>query len=109
MIGIVALFLISNGENNASYVAVTVKGEQINIYELSSDRDVYIETENGGENCLRIENGKAFMLTANCPNGDCLKHKEIFQNNESIICLPHSLTITVQSHNTEDALDAVAH
>ncbi len=90
--GIIGLMLVSKP---AAYVSVTVDGELFGSYDLSKDQEVLIETADGGENRLQIQGGSARMLSANCPNQDCVWHKEISQSNESIICLPHKIAVTV--------------
>lgn len=93
----------------ASYVSVTVDGELIGTYDLNVEQEVLIESADDGENILRISDGRARMILANCPNQDCVKHKEISQSNESIVCLPHKVVVTVLSDNGESCVDAVVY
>lgn len=90
--GVIVFMLVSKP---AVYVSVTVDGELVGTYDLSENREVLIETKSGGENRLQIRDGSAKMLSANCPNQDCVWHREITQSNESIICLPHKVAVTV--------------
>lgn len=93
-IGAAALFLL-RGEGSA--VRVEVDGTVMGTYPLSVDREVEIITgENGEElNLLVIEDGKATVTTATCPDGICAAHKPISREGESIVCLPHKVVITV--------------
>ena len=90
--GVVVLVFVSKP---ATYVSVTIDGEVFGTFDLSKDREVLIVTVHGGENLLQIQDGSAKMLSANCPNQDCVRHNEISQSNESIICLPHKIAVTV--------------
>ena len=87
-------------------VTVTVGGEFYGEYSLGEDRTVAIRTENG-ENIFVIRDGKVFMESASCPDGICEKHRAIFRDGDSIICLPNQVVITVDSNN-EEAPDVVA-
>jgi len=52
------------------------------------------ETE-PGENQLIIENGKAWISKANCPNQDCVHQGKISQSGEMLVCLPHRVTVSI--------------
>ena len=100
-IGAAALFFL-RGEG--STVQVEVDGTVIGTYPLSVDREVEIITgENGEElNLLVIENGKATVTTATCPDGICAAHRPISREGESIICLPHKVVVTVIGGSGEE-------
>ena len=100
-VGAAALFLL-RGEGSA--VRVEVDGTVMGTYPLSVDREVEIITgENGEElNLLVIENGKATVTTATCPDGICAAHRPISREGESIICLPHKVVITVIGGSREE-------
>ena len=78
----------------ASVVTVKVDGVVEGTYDLSEDRKVTI---NGGTNILKINNGKADMVEANCPDKLCVKQKPVSANHESLICLPNKVIVEVQS------------
>ena len=90
-------FIFLRGE--ASTVTVTVNGEVFGTYRLDQNRTVEIRTGDNNENLniLVIENGRAYVKTATCPDGICASHKPIFRNGESIACLPHRVVITANS------------
>ncbi len=80
--------------SDGNLIIVTVNGEAVGSYPLNRDDVVEIRTEYG-ENVLVIENGKAFMRSADCPNGICCAHKPIFRDGEAIVCYPHKLVVMV--------------
>ena len=77
-----------------AYVAVSVDGEPFGSYPLHQNDVVEIRTD-GMENILVIEDGKAFVRSASCPNGICCAHRPIFREGETIVCYPHKVVITV--------------
>ena len=107
-VGIVGSSLYFITGKQAEYISVSVGGEMIGVYSLNSDCEIPIYSGNG-ENILRIQNGTAQMISANCPNLDCVQHNEISQNNESIICLPNKVVVTVVKEPKEGDVDAVAY
>ena len=77
-------------------VQIIKDGEVYAEYTLEENREVQISYgQDEGVNVLVIENGKAFMKEADCPDKLCVKQKAISANGESIVCLPHKLVITV--------------
>lgn len=108
-LGITGCILIGVSRRETGYVTVMVAGNEIGTYSLSEDKEVMIETENGGRNVLRIRSGRVKILSANCPNQDCVHHKEIMYSNESIVCLPHKITVIIHDNTGENATDAVVY
>lgn len=96
-------FFSSKGEH------VTVKVNDFTVVELPLDTNtVYeIETDNGITNILEISDGAARMISADCPDKICVNHKSISKNNETIVCLPNKVLITVVSEK-ENEVDGVA-
>lgn len=82
-------------------VSVSVDGEAIAEYPLSEDREVEIESE-GGYNILIIEDGKARVESANCPDGICSAHRPIARDGESIICLPNKVVVEVHAAESDE-------
>ena len=75
-------------------VIVRVDGKQVAQYSLSQDGEYAL---NGGTNILRIEDGKAYLTEADCPDHLCVKQGIVDENGETITCLPNRLTVTVES------------
>ncbi len=79
-------------------------------YSLSKDQT--IEVKDGDfYNRIRIEDGKAYMEEANCPDGYCEEQGKISGHTQTIVCLPHKLVVEVlenendQSFGTSDPED----
>jgi len=91
------------GGKGASSVTVKVNGEIQGVYSLSEDQEIEI---NGGTNILVINNGKADMIEADCPDKLCVNQKAVSKNNENIICLPNKVVVSVDSSENSE-FDAV--
>lgn len=91
-----------------SSVTVTRDGEVFGTYSLSQDQRIEITDEEGKvTNVLVIEDGKASMTEADCPDKLCVHQKAISAENENIVCLPNRIVVTV-TDSTEDGFDAMA-
>ena len=88
-----------------AYVEVKVDGEVYATYPLNEDRVERIEYDNGCYNVLEIKDGKANVTEASCPDQICVRHKAIHYSDETIVCLPNKLTITVVGGN-QNQIDA---
>ena len=106
---IAALFLlcINAFSGVGEYAVVEVNGEIVAQLPLAENTVYDIEAGNKVTNTLRIENGEAKMLSADCPDKICVNHKSISKNNESIICLPNKVIVTIVS-DIESDMDGVA-
>ena len=94
-----ACFFLLRGEGST----VTIKVDQrvVGVYPLSEDRVVDIPSETG-HNRLVIQDGKASMESATCPDGICVAHYAIHRNGESIVCLPNKVVVTVTTDNAAE-------
>lgn len=90
-------------EDAGGIVQVTIDGEVYGEYSLDKNRNVQI----GETNCLLIENGKATMIEASCPDQLCVQQKSISKDGESIICLPNKVIATVIG-GEESEIDTIA-
>lgn len=87
-------------------VTVTVDDALYGTYPLAVDTVVEIATD-GGYNRLVVQDGVAYMDTADCPDGICAAHRPISRMGESIVCLPHKVVVTVVTADSGDAPDIV--
>lgn len=99
--------LFMNKETPA-VVKVIQDGQVTGVYPLSEDRTEYISYGEENYNLLFISNGEASISDADCPDGLCIRSRNISRSGESIICLPHKLVIQIESKE-ESELDAVTY
>lgn len=91
-----AAFLLHNvlKDSSAGTAVIKVNGKIEGTYPLNEDQEIKI---NDGSNILRIRNGKAKMIEADCPDQLCVHQKAVSASGESIICLPNRVIVEVES------------
>ena len=84
-------------------VVIKVDGEVYGRYAL--DEDQVIEVQDGDfYNRVRIEDGKAYMEEADCPDGYCEEQGKINNRTQTIVCLPHKLVVEIEEvENSDDS------
>ncbi len=91
LISALAVFLT---RDDGAWCAVSVDGKALTAFPLSEDTKYTVFLDEG-KNTLTIENGKAYMSFADCPDRLCVKHRPISYDGESIICLPHKVVVSI--------------
>lgn len=79
----------------AIMVSVSVDGTEIMTLDLNRNDDIVIESGNGQTNHLIIEDGKAFLTEASCPDKLCVRQGAISETGQSIVCLPNRVIVTI--------------
>ena len=88
-----SVFLIfSLTKEEGTTVVVSVDGEKVAEYPLSVDSTYSL---NAGTNILVVENGKAYVSYASCPDGLCMHQGSISMVGEQIVCLPNKIMIEI--------------
>lgn len=91
-----------------SEIVITVDGKEFGTYTLEEDGEIVIETKEG-YNRVVIQDGKAYMKDADCPDRYCVSQGSIQKENQTVICLPHKLVVEVAAgENSNDAEDVDA-
>ena len=96
------LWAASRGQ--AERVTVRLDGQTVENIPLNRDGEYTLSTPYG-ENVLRVDDGRAYIVRADCPGRDCMKGT-LSRPGDVIACLPHHLVIQVEG---ESGLDAVSH
>lgn len=91
-----------------SHVVIRENGIVRQMLPLTSNTCVTIPCDNGGINTIQVKDGAVSMIEANCADHICINHAPIHSSNESIICLPHRLTVEI-SNNEVPGPDAVSY
>ena len=82
------------------FSAVTEEGRVVRVYKgnrviaeypLSVDAEYSI----GNGNTLKIENGEAFMSSADCPDKWCMRQGKICDKGERVTCLPNKVMLEI--------------
>ena len=101
------LLLVNVFRTEGSFAVIKIDGKETERYPLSVNTEVVIETGDDGRNTLVIEDSKAFMKDANCPDKICEGHSKISYKGETIVCLPHKVVIEIVADEVINELDAV--
>ena len=107
------LFMQINRGEEGDRIQVTLDGKVYGTYSLEKDQVIEIE-EGSFYNKIRVEDGKAYMEEANCPDGYCEELGKISRHTQTIVCLPHKLVVEVleadndTKANEEEIPDTIA-
>ena len=94
LIAALSVFIVMKSfSRDGSYVIVRVDGEETCRYLLSEDGEYSL---NGGSNLLVINDGKAYVSYADCPDKVCVRTGKISLSGERIVCLPNRVEIFVE-------------
>lgn len=99
VVALVAVLVITLSKKSGESVVIEINAVEVDRISLSED-GVY--TLNGGTHVLCIKDGEAYLLSATCPDHLCVGFGKISYNNETIVCLPYKLSITVSSQKVSD-------
>lgn len=94
LITLISAILYVSLQTDGDNACVIKNGEQIAVYSLKENRTVPISDENN-TNVLIIENGKAYISHATCPDKICVNHRPVSKTGETIVCLPNKLVIEI--------------
>ena len=93
LILLVAGIIISN-LMPAGNVVINIDNKEYETISLKENERVVIENEYG-KNVIIIRDEQVFVESANCPDKTCIKQGKIMKTGQSIVCLPHRLTVTI--------------
>ncbi len=107
LIATVGLLLFVLTKEEGSTVAVKIDGVVTDTYPLSENIEVLIKTGENDENInvLTIEDGKASISEADCPDKICVETRAVSFVGETIVCLPHKLVIEITNEKMDDQID----
>jgi hypothetical protein len=103
--GVILFVAVGAAKAGGARADVVVNGKVAESYPLNVDREV--ELNYSGHNLLRIENGRAQIVAADCPDKLCMKQGAIAKTGETIVCLPHRVIIRVSGGEAPD-IDGVS-
>lgn len=76
-------------------VSVSVDGKVSATYSLDKNATIRLTPSTDHENVMKIKNGFVSIIEANCKDKLCVHHHSIRAKGESIVCLPHKLSVTI--------------
>lgn len=92
-----------------SSVRITVDGKLYGTYPLDRDDTITVERD-GHENIITIKDGTVCMEYSSCKNQICVDTGKISKTNQSIVCLPNRVSVTIAggSGKEDSEFDAVS-
>ena len=104
----VILILIMKGSDKTKgdYVLITLDGKEYTRVSLLEDTVLNIASDKGS-NTVVVSDKEVYVESANCPDQICVEHAHIMYKDETIVCLPHRLIITIISEE-ESNTDAIS-
>ncbi len=106
LISVAGLLLYKTFQIEGDFAVVLIDGKESTRFSLDEDTE-YVITTSSGTNTLVIKDGKADIISADCPDGICADHAPISKSGETIVCLPHGVVVRVESGKESD-IDMVA-
>ncbi len=62
---------------------------------MEEEQTVEIIVDDKVKNVLKIQNGKADMIAADCPDLLCVHQRAVSNQNETIVCLPNKVVVEI--------------
>lgn len=93
LIGVICLLFF---KPHAGYATVYENGEAIASFPIDQDITEKIMTSDGHYNVLQIKDGEVSILEADCKNQICVNTMAVHQIGDSIICLPHKISVILE-------------
>ena len=104
----VGIRLYGKMTTTVAVAVVTVDGKEYGRYPLEKNHTETIHLSDGSYNTFEVKDGYVSMTDASCPDQICVNHSRISKKNETIVCLPDKVVITVE--NGEEAeIDVLVH
>lgn len=111
VIGITMTVWIYRPQSSAeTWLEVRQNEKLLYKFPLNENIEKTISDTHSNTNHFRIQDGIVTMVDANCSDHTCVKTRGISKVSQSIVCLPHRLTLTIATDNSDsDAPDAIVH
>lgn len=95
VLGVAVIIYIQREDTISGEALVTIDGKEYGRFPLDEDRVEHIQVSESSYNILEIRDGHADITDASCPDSVCVNHWKVSKKNQSIICLPNKLVVTI--------------
>lgn len=96
--------LLNTIKPETNIAIITIDGEKVREVDTSHNQSFDIVSKNG-TNSVIVKDNKIYLTDATCPDKLCVRHGELHNKYDAIVCLPNK--VVIEYKNTED-IDAVA-
>ncbi len=99
---IAGVFLMNTFTHDGYVVRISQKGEVVEELFLDEEerQEFVVKGENGEKNIVVVEEGFAFVESANCDDELCVKKGRIEYVGESIVCIPNDVVVEIVEDNS---------
>ena len=108
VLGVAVIIYIQREDTISGEALVTIDGKEYGRFPLDEDRVEHIQVSESSYNILEIRDGHADITDASCPDSVCVNHWKVSKKNQSIVCLPNKLVVTIVN-GAESDVDIVTH
>ena len=98
LVALSVFLIITLTRKDGAFAVVSVDGDKVAEYSLAIDGEYLL---NGGTNILVIENGRAYMKDADCPDRLCVHQGKKSHSGERIVCLPNRVMVEIVGDGKE--------
>ena len=104
-------FIFDLSSQTGDTVIIKVNGKIYAEVSLSENKEIEIYSDGKTLlNTVRIQDNKAFVIYANCPDKRCTHHKPLESKSNGygmIVCLPNRVTVEIKTYKSKNKFDAV--
>lgn len=103
---IAGIFFMNTLTNKGYVVRISQNGEVVKeaFLDEAGGKRFEIKGENGKKNVVVISDGYAYVESASCPDGECVKKGRISEVGEFIACLPNDVVVEIsEDHSIEES------
>ena len=93
-------------KDSGDVVVIQVDGLEYCRQSLDEEGVIDIRIDDKVVNSVVIEDGRAYMSYADCPDKLCIKQGRISDTSKSIVCLPNKVVVSIES-DKKGGYDAV--
>ncbi len=106
---LIILFFIKfkNPLSAKGQVAVVSIENKEHIFKLNIDKVERLYNNMGKYNEVTVKNGEIYISDADCPDLICEKSPPINKGNETIVCIPNKLIITIEGNVKNNNVDTI--
>ena len=101
------LFFHGLNGRKGTLVRITADGREYGTYPLSVDQTIHVRIDGTVTNTLRISDGTAKMIQADCPDQLCVHQNAVSGRGSNIVCLTNKIVVEVTGE-TETETDSVS-
>lgn len=95
----IIFFVVYHAKKTPGLYAVVHKdGGVYASFPLNKDTSVRIPQTGDDYNIICIKDGYVTVSDTDCPDMICTEHAPISETGETIVCLPHQLSVTITGH-----------